>query len=1090
MLYPDFIDPDFNLKISNKKEFADTTYDGKIYDVEEQAALMSNADFELAPHQVFVRNFLSSQTPYNGMLLYHGVGTGKTCSAITLSEEYREYMKQMGITKKILIIASENVRNNYKDQLFDEKKLKEINGRWSMDGCTGDKFLREINPLELPGLHKKDIIQQVDKIINKYYKFMGYEQFANTIQKHMVRTTNKKSLRLLLQTEYEQRMIIIDEVQNIKYVGKSSEEMTEGSKNPIAAQILEMITHVSTKLILLSATPMFHSPTEIVWLLNLLNTNDKRTHRKKFLDESDVFDKNGAFKQFGKEELIEWARGYVSFVRGENPYTFPYRIYPSMIKKPKAYEITMDVTNRKTYTPLKHIDVFMVPVTGLQKTTYDDEAVKLFGKSLKLNDFNIPLQILDMVFPVKTGTPYGKAGLYECVKKNERENTYSYKDGVEPIFEPELLKNYSSKIKTLCDHILKSTGIILVYSQYIWGGCLSIALALESIGITRYGEEGKMLNDKKKYTPRDALTMKQDADTPTPAHYTMITGNNELSPDPQKFIKISSGPDNINGEKIKVIIISKTGSEGIDLKNIRQIHILDPWYNMSKTEQIIGRGIRHRSHKDLPFKQRNAEIFLYASYNGTIETVDLHLYQRAETIAIQIGEVSRLLKQNAVDCILNKEQQNFTQVKMDQTVPQLLSRKVKGKNVEIDYHIGDKAYTNTCDYLDTCEYTCTPDNKAFLENKDTYSDTFLQLNNDYLIRKIKQLFKRRYVYSKCELLAELNLVRKYSDVQIFSALQRMVEDSSEVLYDQYNRAGILVNINDDYYFHPEELVNTHISMSERRTPISKVKDKLKFYVPLTTCPVLTEEGVSILNTIETDFESKTKLARKLLPIIKLEVNDAIILASLLEKLPFEKTVCVLTNVMSNSNGINSLIRAFFEKQMFVVDGKRYIRLVLDHKTFNTDIFIYDDLKWNILEFDKKITIKRTQPYIDMNRRQIELGDMNNLIGFVGGLGDNLVFKTIDKENYRTTGETCIIISKHKMSAKDKLQDILGIDLDVQLLDPALNTQKHKKLTATDICFLLEFVLRYYDTIQDKRWFLNPIEYVLWMKQRIEQNKKK
>ena len=53
--------------------------------------------FELAPHQLFVNNFLSFQTPYNSLLLYHGLGSGKTCSAITICEEYR--MTTMNLNK-------------------------------------------------------------------------------------------------------------------------------------------------------------------------------------------------------------------------------------------------------------------------------------------------------------------------------------------------------------------------------------------------------------------------------------------------------------------------------------------------------------------------------------------------------------------------------------------------------------------------------------------------------------------------------------------------------------------------------------------------------------------------------------------------------------------------------------------------------------------------------------------------------------------------------------------------------------------------------------------------------------------------------
>ena len=86
-------------------------------DIEEQAEKLCNADFDLVPHQIFVRNFLSFQTPYNSLLLYHGLGSGKTCSAISVSEEMRTYMNQLGITQRIIVVASPNVQDNFKLQL-------------------------------------------------------------------------------------------------------------------------------------------------------------------------------------------------------------------------------------------------------------------------------------------------------------------------------------------------------------------------------------------------------------------------------------------------------------------------------------------------------------------------------------------------------------------------------------------------------------------------------------------------------------------------------------------------------------------------------------------------------------------------------------------------------------------------------------------------------------------------------------------------------------------------------------------------------------------------------------------------------------
>ena len=135
-LYPNINDPDFNVKIAERKEFYDTKYNGDIKDVSEEAEILCNAEFELSPHQLFVRNFLSFQTPYNSLLLYHGLGTGKTCSAITVAEEMRDYLKNIGFQQKIIVVASPNVQENFKLQLFPDNKLKEIDGLWTIKSCA------------------------------------------------------------------------------------------------------------------------------------------------------------------------------------------------------------------------------------------------------------------------------------------------------------------------------------------------------------------------------------------------------------------------------------------------------------------------------------------------------------------------------------------------------------------------------------------------------------------------------------------------------------------------------------------------------------------------------------------------------------------------------------------------------------------------------------------------------------------------------------------------------------------------------------------------------------------------------------------
>ena len=151
-LYPNLNDPNFNIKIANKKEFSNAKYDGIIANVETRAEELGKVEYELLPQQAFVRNFMSFQTPYNSLLLFHGLGSGKTCSAIGVCEEMRDYLRQMGISKRIIIVASPNVQDNFKLQLFDERKLKEVDGIWTMKGCLGNKLLKEINPTGMKGL--------------------------------------------------------------------------------------------------------------------------------------------------------------------------------------------------------------------------------------------------------------------------------------------------------------------------------------------------------------------------------------------------------------------------------------------------------------------------------------------------------------------------------------------------------------------------------------------------------------------------------------------------------------------------------------------------------------------------------------------------------------------------------------------------------------------------------------------------------------------------------------------------------------------------------------------------------------------------
>ena len=885
-LYPNLDDSKFSEKLSKKKEFSDTKYENKTADEYKNIEKISNSlceirEFELDPHQMFVRNFLSFQTPYNSLLLFHGLGTGKTCSAIGVCEEMRTYLNQMGINKRVIIVASPAVQNNFKLQLFDERKLKKINGEWTLYGCTGNKFIKEINPTNVKGLERDKIVKQIKRIISQTYLFLGYVQFANYISRIMDKFkiskdySSKKQHRIqrAIDREFSNRLIVIDEAHNIR--ASDSKELKRTSEN-----LLQLVKYTnSLKLLLLSATPMFDKAREIVWLLNLMNLNDKRFEIKEadIFDSQDNFlkDKNG--DDIGKQLLIQKSIGYISYVQGENPFTFPYRIWPDNWKNPNSIKIKTEngwkypkfqINTTSITEPIKFLDVLILPVDTYQENGYKYVLEKTREAYPALNQPREGIQYtaieglkqsLNIIYPhkdvnknkdVKAKLLYGKGGLDRVMRYTESSKSgFAYKDKTlkdfGKIFSPSELPKYSSKISYICDQIKHSKGIVLIYSQYIDGGGIPVALALEEMGFSRFvsphgGTQAQSLFEKPPSLPIDYLTMEPQSKTGKTkfhgAKYIMITGNDKLSPDKIGDMKAITNDDNSDGKLIKVVIISKAGSEGLDFKCIRQIHILEPWYNLNRLDQIIGRGVRNLSHCLLPYHSRNVEIYLYGTElkNNEEEAIDLYMYRLAEKKAIQIGIVSRALKENATDCLLNRGQTQRLASKINVEVEQFVS----SSNKSIKYMIGDKDNSLLCDFL-TCGYKCKPFDAKILPseiNSDTYDEKFIIMNLDKILQRIRYLFREKYFYHKDELIGSINAIKNYPLDQIYSALNFFITEKNEYIVDMLGRMGYLVNIGEYYLFQPVELESSQITRYEREKPID-YKRKLINFTDLPNIPI-------------------------------------------------------------------------------------------------------------------------------------------------------------------------------------------------------------------------------------------------------------
>lgn len=152
--------------------------------------------------------------------------------------------------------------------------------------------------------------------------------------------------------------------------------------------------------------------------------------------------------------------------------------------------------------------------------------------------------------------------------------------------------------------------------------------------------------------------------------YALITG--EVPPNERaRIIDQFCDPSNRHGEKIILLLSSSTGAEGIDLKNVRHVHIMEPYWNFGRIKQVEARAIRNASHVDLPPEERNVTTYIYMAVPplaGTFAkdesseprvdlpfevTSDEELYNSARETQLLIDSFESAIKEVSIECAIN-----------------------------------------------------------------------------------------------------------------------------------------------------------------------------------------------------------------------------------------------------------------------------------------------------------------------------------------------------------------------------------------------------------------------------------------------------
>ena len=660
--YPSLDDPSFNEKISRKKEFRRGL---SRRDDAASKARCGSKTFAATANQRFVRAFLSPLTPYNSVLLFHGTGVGKTCSAIGIAEQFHDVFPG----KKVLVFAPSGVIPGFRRQIFDPDK---VDTDAVSRQCTGSTYAGSKG-----------------RGVSERYEFLGFralEARITAISNDVVRRELNRSVDeteddyarrigdivdAQVADEYSHRVVVVDEVHNVK-------NTDDGTGGVTAAAFLRLFRVASgIKLVLMSATPMFDQASEIVWLLNLMRANDRRP----LVSVDGLFDKDGRPVELAVREAC---RGYVSWMRGD-PFSFPTVLYPPDTDTMSASAFpTKDPRGDAISEPIRNLR--LVP-SEMSPEHFETTA----GSHAGDHETTSRIQASNVFFGASAGV--GQAGFTSVFAGAD--GAYVYRDPKQQILSyPDALQRAAPKIKRVVDLVCGSTGIALVYSQYIWAGSKAIALALEHVGFTRYGSTGQ-----------DARSRGLDVRSRVPKGkrwtYAVVSGSEGPADDDMRVL---SSPGNSAGDVIKVAIVSRVGAEGLDLKNIREIHVLEPWFNLSRIDQVVGRGARTCSHVDLPEEHRNVTVFLHVSTPPAgvdVESIDLYTYRNAEAKQLRIIEVEKILQQSSVDCLLNRDVLDYSEGAG--TIARLETS--QGRVLK-NYPRGDQPGTRTCGF-GSCARKCS-----------------------------------------------------------------------------------------------------------------------------------------------------------------------------------------------------------------------------------------------------------------------------------------------------------------------------------------------------------------------------------------------
>lgn len=627
-----------------------------------------NESFELKlrKYQLFVSQYLDFRSPYHDILLFHGLGSGKTSTAINIynvlynyTPGWNVYILLKATLEKSTWAGENNELSKWLEKNEVEFRLKNI------------QFIH----YDAPNAHTVFLekVKQADTSKKSIYIFDEAHNFIRNVHSNISTSKGKRA-----QTIYD-------------YIIQDKKE------NP------------DTRVILISGTPAINNPYELGLLFNLLRPN---AFPKSETDFNNLFINTVGYPSLNRKKKNLFQRrimGLVSYYHGSTPDFFArldqvsvnvpmskyqieiYNYYEEIEKKieeqtkgDKGSKIYKSYTRQSSNFVFPQINQKVNgegrPRPGKFRLSERDAEKLQEGRLGKLTSDNPKLIAANNYREAINEYITTLIKFFDQANADDKKNGHTITDDLNTFIEKyyknninnesrydekgkkyhsqfdEFVKkeskksslfdkmfNSSAKMLNIIFNIMYSPGPTLVYSNYVMIEGLEVfKIYLQYFGFYNFTDTKQIISNK--------------------LGFVEYHGNIDQD-DRRKNMTVYNAPTNMYGQQIKIMLISPAGAEGLSLENVRQVHIMEPYWNEVRISQMIGRAIRFCSHKKLKPEDRVVQAFRYKSINEFSNKIctDQYIEEVAKTKDGLIQSFFDAMKEVAVDCELNKNHNKFGQ---------------------------------------------------------------------------------------------------------------------------------------------------------------------------------------------------------------------------------------------------------------------------------------------------------------------------------------------------------------------------------------------------------------------------------------------